>query len=143
MFQVHFCFRPSSPSLKKSVTDGILALSGKPFDFGIVTTPMLHYFVACKNSNCQYGVANEKGYYDKLITAFKTLQNGKSHHCGNYEPMLMFDGANGVGAKKIRVFQQRLDDILNIEVFNDAAIGTGKLNFKVSIYNLVKEEFKN
>lgn len=122
--------RPSSPSLKKSVTDGILALSGKPFDFGIVTTPMLHYFVACKNTNCQYGVANEKGYYDKLITAFKILQNGKSHHYGNYEPMLFFDGANGVGARKIRIFQKRLDDILSIEVFNEAAIGSGKLNFK-------------
>nr|CAI5822153.1 unnamed protein product [Callosobruchus analis] len=43
--------RPSSPHLTKAVMDGVLALAGKPIDYGIVTTPQLHYFVVCKNTN--------------------------------------------------------------------------------------------
>ncbi|XP_018318405.1 phosphoacetylglucosamine mutase isoform X2 [Agrilus planipennis] len=120
--------RPSSPSLAKSLMDGILALSGKPVDFGIVTTPQLHYIVACRNSHEEYGTATEEGYYKKLVTAFKKLR-GENCENGNYVNRLFYDGANGVGAKKIKFFQERLKDCMNIELYNDAGIGTGKLNY--------------
>lgn len=122
--------RPSSPSLAKCAQDGVLALGGKPMDYGIVTTPMLHYFVTCKNTNSKYGDPNEEGYYTKLVTAFKKLR-GSTYTNGNYVPKLFYDGANGVGAKKIKNFKERLGDCLSIELFNDAAIGTGKLNHMV------------
>lgn len=119
--------RPSSSSLTKCAIDGVLALGGKPIDYGIVTTPMLHYFVTCKNTNGKYGDPNEEGYYTKLITAFKKLR-GNTFSNGNYIPKVFYDGANGVGAKKIKVFQERIGDCLSVNMYNDAAIGTGKLN---------------
>lgn len=122
--------RPSSPSLAKSVMDGVLALAGKPIDYGIVTTPQLHYFVVCKNTNRQYGEPTEDGYYKKLAGAFKKLR-GETYTNGNYKNRLLYDGANGVGAKKIKYFQELLSDSLKIEMFNDAIIGSGKLNHLV------------
>lgn len=124
--------RPSSPSLAKSLMDGILALSGKPIDFGIVTTPQLHYFVLCRNTRNAYGVPTEEGYYNKLTEAFKKLR-GERFVNGNYVNRVLYDGANGVGARKIKYFQERLGDSLKIELFNDADIGTGKLNYLVSV----------
>lgn len=124
--------RPSSPSLAKCAIDGVLALSGKPIDFGIVTTPMLHYFVTCRNTNSEYGTATEEGYYNKLVTAFKKLR-GDTFINKNYLPDVLYDGANGVGAKKIKFFQERLGQCLNIKLYNDEMIGTGKLNYLVSI----------
>lgn len=111
--------------------DGVLALSGKPIDFGIVTTPQMHYFVKCRNTHNEYGVATEEGYYTKLVTAFKKLR-GDKYTNGNYTNRIMYDGANGVGAKKIKYFKERLGDCLQIELYNDAGIGTGKLNYLVS-----------
>jgi phosphoacetylglucosamine mutase len=119
--------RPSSPSLSKSVMDGVLALSGKPVDYGIVTTPQLHYFVACKNTKRVYGEPTEEGYYAKLTGAFKKLR-GETYTNGKYRNRLLYDGANGVGAKKIKYFQELLGNRLKIEMFNDAIIGSGKLN---------------
>lgn len=120
--------RPSSPSLAKSLMDGILALSGKPIDFGIVSTPQLHYLVLCKNTKGAYGVPMEEGYYNKLTEAFKKLR-GTTYTNGNYVNKLFYDGANGVGSRKIKYFQERLGDSLKIELYNDAGIGTGKLNY--------------
>ncbi|RZC33468.1 PGM PMM IV domain containing protein, partial [Asbolus verrucosus] len=120
--------RPSSPSLAKSLMDGVLALSGKPIDYGIVTTPQLHYFVACKNTKKEYGEPTEEGYYSKLTGAFKKLR-GETYTNGSYKNRLLYDGANGVGAKKIKYFQELLGNSLKIEMFNDAIIGSGKLNY--------------
>ncbi|KAK5644601.1 hypothetical protein RI129_005901 [Pyrocoelia pectoralis] len=119
--------RPSSPSLAKSVVDGVLALSGKPIDFGIVTTPQMHYFVKCRNTHNEYGIGTEEGYYTKLVSAFKRLRGDKFNN-KNYVNKILYDGANGVGARKIKYFKERLGDCLEIELHNDAGIGTGKLN---------------
>ena len=43
-------------------------------DFGIVSTPMIHYFVVCKNTDGAYGECSEKGYNEKLSKAFKTIR---------------------------------------------------------------------
>lgn len=42
-------------------------------DYGLVTTPQLHYMVYCRNTNGQYGKATTDGYYQKLSTAFVEL----------------------------------------------------------------------
>ncbi|KAI4460422.1 transferrin [Holotrichia oblita] len=46
---------------------------------------------------------------------------------------LLYDGANGVGAKKIKQFQERLEALKEIELYNDEGIGTGKLNYLVRL----------
>ncbi|XP_045470715.1 phosphoacetylglucosamine mutase [Harmonia axyridis] len=135
--------RPSSPSLAKALCDGVLALSGKPIDYGIVTTPQLHYFVYCRNSRNQYGFPTEEYYYRKLCDAFKKIR-GKNFNTNNYQSKLYYDGANGVGAKKIKYFQECLGDSLMIDRFNDELIGTGKLNYMCGAdYVKTKQAFPN
>lgn len=48
---------------------------------------------------------------------------------GNYVPSIMFDGANGVGALKMKVGLSYLGDSLQVQLYND---GNGKLNHLVS-----------
>lgn len=42
-------------------------------DFGIVSTPILHYLVVCTNDGGVYGHPTAEGYQDKLAKAFKTI----------------------------------------------------------------------
>uniref|UniRef100_A0A182QQ20 Phosphoacetylglucosamine mutase n=1 Tax=Anopheles farauti TaxID=69004 RepID=A0A182QQ20_9DIPT len=117
--------RYHSPQLSRAVVNGILALKGTVTEFGIVTTPMLHYFVTCTNTQGAYGVPTEEGYMGKLIAAFKTLR-GESNERGNYLNQLFYDGANGVGSLKMLGFVKKLNGALNVRVFNS----NGKINFK-------------
>lgn len=122
--------RYHSPGLLKAVSDGVLALKGKVKSFGICTTPMLHYFVVCANTNGAYGTATEEGYYSKLTTSFKSLRGTTEWERGNYKNKLLFDGANGVGARKMLQFLKTMNNSLGIEVFNK---GEGKINHEVSL----------
>lgn len=83
--------RYHSPELSKAVVNGVIALKGTLREFGIVTTPMLHYFVVCANTRSAYGLPTEDGYYTKLINAFKNLR-GDTLEKGNYKNRLLFDG---------------------------------------------------
>ena len=85
--------RPSSEKLSQSVLDGIQACGGKFQDFGVVSTPQLHYFVVCSNTQGAYGVPNLEGYFQKLAKAYLEFRNGTES-----KDELDFDGANGVGA---------------------------------------------
>lgn len=116
--------RYHSPRLLKAVADGVIALKGNVREFGIVTTPMIHFFVVASNTKGAYGQPNEEGYYRKLITAFETIRGDKTEN-GNYKNKLIFDGANGVGARKMLQFLKRMNNSLNVEVFNK---GDGKIN---------------
>lgn len=124
--------RYHSPVLLKAVSDGVLALKGNVKSFGIVTTPMLHYMVVCANTwNTlrAYGTATEEGYYQKLITAFRALR-GSEYERGSYKNHLLFDGSNGVGARKMVQFLKRMKGELNVTVYNQ---GEGKINENVSL----------
>lgn len=114
--------RYHSPGLLKAVEDGVIALKGNVRNFGIVTTPMLHYFVVAANTQCAYGKPTEEGYYHKLITAFEALRREET---GSYRNRLLFDGANGVGARKMLQFLKRMNGSLAVEVLNK---GEGKIN---------------
>lgn len=70
--------RPSSPDLAQAAITGIRSLGGEVKDYGVITTPMLHYFVACINTDGVYGEATEDGYFKKMITAFKKLRGDVS-----------------------------------------------------------------
>lgn len=49
----------------------------------------------------------------------------------NYSPIIEFDGANGVGALKMKDALVFLDKTLLINMNNDDTLTTEKLNFKV------------
>lgn len=65
--------RPSGAALVQSLTDGINALGGKTQDFGLLSTPQLHYLTRCINTAGTpdaYGTPTTGGYYDKLSAAY-------------------------------------------------------------------------
>nr|XP_019527389.2 LOW QUALITY PROTEIN: phosphoacetylglucosamine mutase [Aedes albopictus] len=116
--------RYHSPQLAKAVLNGVAAMKGSVRDFGIVTTPMLHYFVTCSNTDMAYGLPTEEGYMNKLLTAFKNIR-GTTFEKGNYVNKVYYDGANGVGSLKMLGFIKKLDGYLDVKVFNS----NGKINY--------------
>ena len=88
--------RDSSPSLCQLVVDGASALGAEVEDFGVVTTPQLHWLVRERNAGRD---ATLDAYYRTLSSAFRTALEGRD---GAGQPVklppLTVDCANGVGA---------------------------------------------
>ncbi|CAF4810244.1 unnamed protein product [Pieris macdunnoughi] len=117
--------RYTSPRLAAAAVHGVMALKGTAKEFGIVTTPILHFCVKCRNDNT-YGTPTEEGYYEKIVGAFKSIRQ-KLPVCGNYNTTLYVDGANGVGGKKLNIIKKTLDGELDLVLYNLGGNG-GKLN---------------
>lgn len=65
-----------------------------------------------------------EGYYKKISQAFVSLRvHGSSS--AKYEPVILFDGANGVGALAMEEFMKHLQDTLKVTIYNK---GEGVLN---------------
>uniref|UniRef100_A0A3B3DSA0 Phosphoacetylglucosamine mutase n=1 Tax=Oryzias melastigma TaxID=30732 RepID=A0A3B3DSA0_ORYME len=93
--------------------------------YGLVTTPQLHYMVCCKNTQGKYGDATVEGYYKKLCQAFTQLIGNASNRTDD-QKHLCVDGANGIGALKLREMMTHLNKGLQVTIFNDGS--KGKLN---------------
>lgn len=117
--------RSSSARLSQAVMDGVSALGGHSKDFGLVTTPQLHYMVCCQNTQGNYGEPTVEGYYKKLSEAFIQLTKN-AFNCTDDQKHLAVDGANGIGALKLREMESHLKKSLHITLFNDGS--KGKLN---------------
>ncbi|XP_023596152.1 phosphoacetylglucosamine mutase isoform X3 [Trichechus manatus latirostris] len=117
--------RPSSEKLSHSVIDGVTILRGQFHDYGLLTTPQLHYMVYCRNTSGQYGKATIEGYYQKLSKAFVELTKQASCSGDEYRT-LKVDCANGIGALKLREMEHYFSQGLSVHVFNDGT--KGKLN---------------
>ncbi|XP_066110212.1 phosphoacetylglucosamine mutase isoform X1 [Saccopteryx bilineata] len=117
--------RSSSEKLAQSVIDGITVLGGQFHDYGLLTTPQLHYMVYCRNTNGQYGKATVEGYYQKLSKAFVELTK-QAFSSGDEYQSLKVDCANGIGALQLREMRGYFSQGLSVQLFN---VGTkGKLN---------------
>lgn len=117
--------RPSGVEFVKALLDGVQALGGSGRDYGVLTTPQLHYMVRCQNTDGEYGEATEEGYYNKISNAFLDLRSlsGKTG-----VPVVKLDGANGVGALKVKMLAKQLKGTLSLVICNDGS--SGKLNEK-------------
>ncbi|XP_023217197.1 phosphoacetylglucosamine mutase-like [Centruroides sculpturatus] len=121
--------RFSSPHLCAAVKMGVEILDGKLRDYGLLTTPQLHYMVCCYNTKNKYGEDTEDGYYKKLSNAFIQLRKDSSVDSKKkYLPTVKLDGANGIGSIKIKLLQKYLENFLDIKLYNDGS--KGKLNYK-------------
>ncbi|XP_010184157.1 PREDICTED: phosphoacetylglucosamine mutase [Mesitornis unicolor] len=118
--------RPSSEKLSQSVIDGISVLGGQYHDYGLVTTPQLHYLVCCQNTQGQYGKATLEGYYEKLSGAFTKLieQSPSSEESQRH---LKIDCANGIGALKLSEMKPYFPKEVVIHLYNDGT--KEKLNY--------------
>jgi phosphoacetylglucosamine mutase len=121
--------RPSSPVLAEALEAGIKAAGAQSKNFGLLTTPQLHYIVRCINTNGQYGKPSEDGYFEKLTEAFIKLRNmrkmKKAKTLELYSSSLYVDAANGIGAQKVPILQSKLGELLKINLVSD---GSGRLN---------------
>ncbi|XP_061723518.1 phosphoacetylglucosamine mutase isoform X2 [Cydia pomonella] len=130
--------RYTSPRLAAAAVHGVMALKGTAKEFGIVTTPILHYCVRCRNDNTYgtpteegrkygpYSLVSTPGYYEKIVGAFKNIR-AKLPVRGSYNTTLYVDGANGVGGKKLNIIKKSLDGELDLVLYNLGGNG-GKLN---------------
>ncbi|KAI8642678.1 hypothetical protein BD408DRAFT_475695 [Parasitella parasitica] len=119
--------RPSCPHLVQCLESGLKAAGAQSTNFGLKTTPMLHYLVRCLNTagtSDAYGEPTEEGYYTKLTSAFTTAVKGKPRLS-----TLHVDCANGIGAPKLREMTKYISsDVLSVEVLNEDITTLGKLN---------------
>ncbi|KAL5471476.1 hypothetical protein EMCRGX_G029596 [Ephydatia muelleri] len=114
--------RPSSEPLARILATGLTLIGAKHVDYGVLTTPQLHYMVRCINTGGEFGVASEEGYYTKMATAFRNLTSELKHT----RSVLKLDGANGVGAEKMAKLVGHLDNsgVLRVKIYNDGTTGT-------------------
>lgn len=110
--------RPSGETLVAAFTDGVNSMSGNVHDYGILTTPQLHYLTKCKNDS-EYGEPTIDGYNTKLSDAFNSLMATN----GSFEKIkIKVDCANGVGAPAMVPFQKIKNgaefELLNVGIDN-------------------------
>lgn len=128
--------RPSGPKLVAALVDALEATGAEYTDYKTLTTPQLHYLTRCINTEGtpqSYGEISEKGYYEKLSSAFKRAMKGKttSGH-------ITVDCANGVGGPKLTELIKYLDKAseggIDIKIVNDDVLKAESLNHEVRCY---------
>ena len=119
--------RPSGDILVKALIAGLEATGTKYIDFGVATTPQLHYLVRATNTQNQaqpYGEVSIDGYYKKMSEAFT-----QAMRYATPKGPVFVDCANGVGAPK-------LEELINY-------LPTGKLQIDVANVNIDDPEILN
>ncbi|KAI1628737.1 phosphoacetylglucosamine mutase [Exophiala viscosa] len=122
--------RASGPYLVTALKAALDAVKVEYTDYGLLTTPQLHYIVRCintLNSPYAFGEPTEQGYYEKMAKAFKTLMYGRSIHGS-----VTVDCANGVGGPKLKEFIKYLpsgkEGGIDIKIINDDVVRPESLN---------------
>lgn len=65
--------RPSCPALVEAFKSGVDSLGASLTNYGLLSTPQLHYIVRCLNTQGAYGQPSEQGYYEKITRAFLNI----------------------------------------------------------------------
>lgn len=130
--------RVSGPALVASLVDALGATNAEYTDYGIFTTPQLHYIVRSINTQdakLPYGEPTEDGYYEKLGEAFKIAMKHRKTNGS-----VTVDCANGVGGPKLRKLLKYIPAAasggVDVKVVNDDVSRPEMLNVQVSVsYN--------
>ena len=124
--------RPSGARLVKALTAAMDATGVKYTDYGLLTTPQLHYLVRAtntQNTKHPYGEVSEEGYYKKMGDAFKRAIYGARPN-----GPLVVDCANGIGAPALKKMLKHLptekEGGINIRIVNDDVDNPEVLNSK-------------
>lgn len=126
--------RASGPYLVTALKAALDAAKVEYTDYGLLTTPQLHYIVRCintLNSPYAFGEPTERGYYEKMSKAFKAIMHGRT-----IKGAVTVDCANGVGGPKLREMIKYLPTAkeggIDIKVVNDDVVRPESLNSEVS-----------
>ncbi|CAI5757006.1 unnamed protein product [Candida verbasci] len=118
--------RESSPELSNNTIEGFKSLTNVNYqDFGLFTTPQLHYVTRCLNDS-SFGQPTEQGYYDKMVKSFKEIFKLTSQQS---QLEIEIDAANGVGGPKIKDLLKLLQDEVKFDIINDNYKTPNLLNF--------------
>ncbi|KAK5118014.1 hypothetical protein LTR62_004058 [Meristemomyces frigidus] len=121
--------RPSGARLVRALKAALEATNTEYVDYGILTTPQLHYLVKATNTvkmDKPYGEVSEEGYYKKLSKAFSEAIN---HATRPPSTPVTVDCANGVGAPKMKKLIEHLPEgALDIQIVNDRIESPEDLN---------------
>ena len=115
--------RDSSQRLLDAVSQGISLIGSQPVNFGVVTTPQLHWLTQKYNNVMEtqyYNDVNEKDplAYQKIRST--DFNEAWAHYFYNfskllgdakktkYQPTLLLDCANGVGANQFKITYGKL-----------------------------------
>ncbi|CAK7913802.1 phosphoacetylglucosamine mutase [[Candida] anglica] len=109
--------RDSSPRLSQASIDGLSVFPSTTYqDYGLFTTPQLHYVTRTSN-DAAFGKPTAEGYYEKMSLAFHKifeLSGGDSNKID-----ITVDAANGVGAPKAEeLFDKYLSDNIAYQLVN-------------------------
>jgi len=116
--------RSSGPALARTLEDGLKAMDVTYKNFGVLSTPQLHFLVNSINTYPMLGEPSEEEYFQKLVKAFTKIMHGKQAQNPVY-----VDCANGVGGPKLRQLAKLIPrDMLEIRVINDEISSFNKLN---------------
>ncbi|EEB05951.1 phosphoacetylglucosamine mutase [Schizosaccharomyces japonicus yFS275] len=121
--------RPSSPQCVDAILDAFKVCKAAYEDFGLLTTPQLHYIVKAYHTLDtpeSIGTPTERGYYEKLARGFLSMMEGRASR-----GTLYIDAANGVGALKLKPLLAFLDeDVLQVKIINDSVDNPERLNYQ-------------
>ncbi|KAH9810127.1 Catalyzes the conversion of GlcNAc-6-P into GlcNAc-1-P [Teratosphaeria destructans] len=121
--------RPSGARLVKALVAALEAAGAKYQDYGYNTTPQLHYLVRATNTqdtDRPFGEVSEEGYYKKLAAAY-----GKAMQYSTQHTPVTIDGANGVGAPKMKELLKYLPkNKFKCKIVNDKIENPDILNSK-------------
>ena len=116
--------RPSSPRLRDAVAAGAAAMGAVVTDFGLLTTPQLHYIV--RSANAEGGhppgapvdtAAAEAAYFANLATAYRDVLGGVPANPSG-RGVLRVDAANGVGGLKLGALSAAMTGLVDIVSVN-------------------------
>ena len=123
--------RPTSETLSKCAIQGCLAMGAKVKDFGLLTTPQLHFMVDYDNTHFTTS-HDETPYYKRFSEAFKHMVNPKNEKFTAIQRVI--DCAYGVGGPQMRKMIPYLKGYLDIKLINDP---TSMNNQVINFYLLI------
>ncbi|KAJ9459992.1 Phosphoacetylglucosamine mutase [Diplonema papillatum] len=98
--------RPTGTTLSDAVKAGVAVAGGVCVDFGVVSTPQLHFFVHKASLNADLGGTDdptEELYYSSAVEAFKKLTPDALR-----KVKVVVDASNGVGYQKMVAMAERM-----------------------------------
>lgn len=120
--------RDSGPALEDAVLDGLKSLDANVKQFGLLTTPQLHFLVRNFNTNES---KVESSYYENTSKAFHELHELTKKDVNSSSIDITIDAANGIGGPKVQtLFDEYLKDkVDSYKVVNNNYTHPDSLNF--------------
>lgn len=120
--------RDSGPALEDAVLDGLKSLEANVKQFGLLTTPQLHFLVRNFNTNES---KVESSYYENTSKAFHELHELTKKDVNSSSIDITIDTANGIGGPKVQtLFDEYLKDkVDSYKVVNNNYTHPDSLNF--------------